>query len=93
MDFKILRGKKILIEKPKAPESALTLSDKFKAEQEQELMKRWSKLRVAAVGDEVTGVKVDDEVYVGNALAHSEVLEIDGNVYFLVAEAAVSIIW
>jgi hypothetical protein len=93
MDFKILRGKKILVEKPVAPESAVILTDEAKASQEQELMKRWSKLRVAAIGDEVTGVKVDDSVYVGNALAHSEILEIDGKHYFLVPEASVVIIW
>jgi len=93
MDFKILRGKRILVEKPQKPESAVLLTEEAEAAVEKELMKRWSKLRVAAIGDEVTGVKVDDSVYVGNALAHSEILEIDGKHYFLVPEASVVIIW
>ena len=88
-----LHGKRILIEKPLKPESQVILTPEAEAAMEQDLIKTWSKLKVFAVGNDCTHVQAGDLVYVGNALANSEILDIDGNIYFLVNEAAVCITW
>jgi hypothetical protein len=88
-----LRGKRILIEKPVRPDSGVILTDEAQASMDAEFMKSWTKLHVVAVGDEVTSVKPSDKVYIGSALANSEIVEIDGAVYFIVYESNVAIIW
>ena len=91
--MKLLRGKRILIEKPEVPESQFTLTEKIEKDIERDLIKSWSKLKVFSVGDQVTDIKAGDLVYVGTALQHAEVIDIDDKLYFMVNEAAVSIIW
>jgi hypothetical protein len=56
-------------------------------------MKQWSRLKVVAVGDECTSVKVGDHVYIGSALANCEVVDIEGSVFFIAYESNVAIIW
>jgi hypothetical protein len=56
-------------------------------------MKSWSKLNVVATGDECTGVKTGDQVYIGTALANCEVIDIDGTMYFIAYENNVAIVW
>ena len=88
-----LHGKRILIEKPIKPESQVILTPEAEASMEQEWMKTWNKLKVFAVGSDCVHVQPGDMVYVGNALAQSEIIDIDGTIYFLVNEAAVCITW
>lgn len=88
-----LHGKRILIEKPMKPESQVIMTAEGEAEMEKEWMKSWTKLKVHAVGTECTHVQAGDQVYVGNALANAEIIDIDGSLYFLVNEAAVCITW
>jgi hypothetical protein len=89
----VLKGKRILIEKPVRKESAVILGEDVQAGLDADMMKQWTKLRVVAVGDECTSVKVGDKVYVGSALANSEIVDIDGYVFFIVYETNVAIIW
>jgi len=89
----VLKGKRILIEKPVRPESAVILGEDVQANLDAEFMKSWTKLRVVAVGDEVTSVKAGDQVYIGSALANSEIVDIDGKVYFIVYETNIAIVW
>lgn len=88
-----LHGKRILIEKPIKPESQVLLTAEGEAEMEKEWMKSWTKLKVFATGSDCTTVSTGDIVYVGNALANAEIIDLDGNIYFLVNEAAVCITW
>jgi hypothetical protein len=88
-----LHGKRILIEKPIKPESQVLLTAESEAAMEQEWMKSWTKLKVHTTGSECTNVQPGDLVYVGNALANSEIIDIEGSLYFLVNEAAVCITW
>jgi len=88
-----LHGKRILIEKPVKPESQVLLTEESEAAMEQEWMKSWTKLKVHAVGSDCTVVEAGNLVYVGNALANAEIIDIDGTLYFLVNEAAVCITW
>lgn len=88
-----LHGKRILIEKPMKPESQVILTPEAEQAMEQDWMKSWTKLKVHAVGTDCTQVQAGDLVYVGNALTNSELIDIDGTLYFLVNEAAVCITW
>ena len=88
-----LKGKRILIEKPVRPESAVLLTDEVKAELESEMFKKYSRLKVTAVGDEVTSVVPGDEVYIGSALSNCEVVDIDGVISFIAFEFNIAIIW
>lgn len=88
-----LRGKRVLIQKPAKVESPIQLTEAQQKEIEKDLIKTWTKLTVEAVGDEVTNIKPGDKVYVGTALAHAEVIEIDNNYYFMVNDQSISIIW
>jgi co-chaperonin GroES (HSP10) len=89
----ILKGKRILIEKPVRPESGVILTDEAKASIEAEMFKQYSQLVVTAVGDEVTSIKAGDKVYIGSALANCEIVDIDGAVFFIAYESNVAIIW
>lgn len=89
----VLKGKRILIEKPVRPESQVILGEDVQANLDAEFMKSWTKLRVVAVGDEVTSVKAGDKVYVGTALANCEVVDIEGYIFFIAYESNVAIIW
>jgi hypothetical protein len=88
-----LKGKRILIEKPVRPESQVILTEDVQANLEAEFMKSWSKLNVVATGDECVSIKTGDQVYIGTALANCEVIDIDGNMFFIAHESNVAIIW
>jgi co-chaperonin GroES (HSP10) len=92
MNFKLL-GKRVLIEKPEIPTSPVVLTDEVKEQMERDMMVRWSKLPVAAVGEECTSVKSGDLIYIGRALEHAEILIIDEKTYFMINEAQISIVW
>jgi hypothetical protein len=89
----LVQGKRVLIEKPVRKESAVILGEDVQANLDADMMLQWSRLKVVAVGDECTSVKAGDQVYVGSALANSEVVEIEGSVFFIVYESSVAIIW
>lgn len=92
--MKSLRGKRVLLTMPELKKSAVELSAKDEEAIMQEAMKKWLKLDVFAVGDEVTDVKVGDKVYVQTyALESGEKIEIDGAIKLMVTENAIAIIW
>ena len=75
-----LKGKRILIEKPVRPDNGVILTEEAQASLDADFMKSWSRLNITAVGDEVTMVKVGDQVYIGSALANCEIVDIDAKV-------------
>jgi hypothetical protein len=89
----LVQGKRVLIEKPVRKESAVILGEDVQANLDADMMLQWSRLKVVAVGDECTSVKAGDQVYVGSALANSEVVQIEEQVFFIVYESNVAIIW
>lgn len=93
MEFKALKGRRVLLEKPMRPASPIELSPEVQANLDQEFMRQWVKLKVFAIGDDVTEVSVGDEVYVGQSLQHAEVLDIDGAHFLMVAEHEIAIVW
>jgi len=92
--MKNLRGKRVLLTMPELKKSAVELSAKDEEAIMQEAMKKWQKLEVFAVGDEITDVKVGDKVYVQTyALESGEKIEIDGTIKLMVPESTIAIIW
>ena len=91
--MKIL-GNRIMVLKPKAPESLIELTDEVKASMEEEMMKRWSKLEITHIGDEVDKVKIGDRVYIGApALKAAEIIQYNDDYYFLVNQQSVIIVY
>ncbi len=72
----ILRGQRILIDKPEKKEKKegeldLIIPDNMEKDAEKEMMKEWTHLNVCAVGTDVTDVKVGDKVYVKTGSLHN----------------------
>ena len=89
-----VRGKRVLIKKPIVKrDSLIQLTPEVEAALEKETLAKYTKLEVSAVGNDVTDIKPGDLVYVGAAIAHSEVIQIEEEIFFLVPEHQVSIIW
>ena len=92
--MKSLRGKRILVSVPELKKSAVELSAKDEEMIMQEAMKKWQKLTVYAVGDDITDIKVGDQVYIQTyALESGEKIEVDGAIRILTNESAIAIIW
>jgi len=89
-----VRGKRVLIKKPVIKkESLIEFTPQMEAEYEKDMLAKYTKLEVTAVGSDVTDIKPGDLVYVGAGIAHSEVIQIEEEFFFLVHEQQVSIIW
>lgn len=92
--FKVLRGRRILVEVPVKKESVIKLSTKDDDALMYEAMKQWNRLTIYAVGDKVEDVVVGDLVYIAvGQLEHAEKVDIDGSVKLMLNEMDVAIIW
>jgi len=92
--MKTLRGKRVLVTVPELKKSAIEISAKDEEMIMQEAMKKWEKIEVFAVGDEVDGVNKGDMVYVQTyALESGEKISIDDHMRILVPENAIAIVW
>ena len=92
--MKNLRGKRVLVTVPELKKSAIEISAKDEEMMMQEAMKKWEKIEVFAVGDEVEGVKKGDMVYVQTyALESGEKISIDDHMRILVPENSIAIVW
>ena len=90
-----VHGHRVLVRKPEPPKPkmGITLSDKDNADIDKEMMSKYTKLEVTHVGDDVTKVAVGDLVYIGDALKHSELIQIEDDFFFMVGERDVAITW
>lgn len=92
--FKSLEGRRILINRPERKESAITLTPEVERQMEAELMKKWTRLEVFAVGADVTRVVAGDIVLIpGGALTSAELVEIDDQVKLMVSDYDIAIVW
>ena len=94
----ILRGNKVLIDKPEKKEEEskldLILSEDDEKAMEKDMMKEWTHLNVFAVGEEVNDVKVGDKVYVRTgALHNAEIIDMDGSIKMMVLVHDIIMIW
>jgi hypothetical protein len=93
--FKELRGKRILVTKPVSEtKSLIEITPEIQAELDKELMTKWTRLTVFAVGTEVVDIKPNDEVYINaSMLANAELVRLDGVDYMMVIDHAVAIVY
>tara|TARA_R110001599_G_C12157612_1_gene652000 strand:- start:674 stop:973 length:300 start_codon:yes stop_codon:yes gene_type:complete len=94
----ILRGNRVLIDKPAKKEEEnkldLLLSESDEKDIEKDMMKEWTHLNVAAVGVEVTDVKAGDKVYVKTgALHNAEIIDLDGSIKMMVTIHDIVMVW
>lgn len=92
--FKSLKGRRVLVNQPEMKESAIQLSEADKAHIEQESMKKWTRLEVYAVGEDVTTLAAGDSVYVSvNAIKGAEVIEVEESIKLMLSEYDIAIVW
>lgn len=93
--FKQLRGRRILITKPVSEtKSVIEITPEVQAELDKDMMKRWTRLTVFAVGTEVVDIKPNDEVYINaSMLANAELVRLDDADYMMVLDHAVAIVY
>jgi co-chaperonin GroES (HSP10) len=92
--MKNLRGKRVMITTPELKKAPVELSAKDEDMIMQEAMRKWQKLEVFAIGDEVTDIKVGDIVYVQTyALETGEKIEVDGKMRILITDNSIAFVW
>ena len=94
----ILRGNRVLIDKPAKKDQSnkldLILSDSDEKDLEKDAMKEWTHLNVCAVGIEVEDVKAGDKVYVKTgALHNAEIIDLNGSIKMVVTIHDIVMIW
>ena len=94
----ILRGNRVLIDKPEKKEEEnkldLILSESDEKDLEKDMMKEWTHLNVCAVGTDVTDVNVADKVYVRTgALHNAEIIDLEGSIKMMVTVHDIVMIW
>jgi hypothetical protein len=93
--FKQLRGKRVMIQKPESEKkSMIELTPEVEAQLEKEAIAKWTRLKVYAVGTDVTDVVAGDEVYITpGVLAAAEIFKVDEEVFMIVPDHAVAVIY
>ena len=94
----ILRGNRVLIDKPEKKEEEnkldLILSEAHEKDLEKDMMKEWTHLNVCAVGTDVTDVNVADKVYVRTgALHNAEIIDLEGSIKMMVTVHDIVMVW
>jgi len=101
--FTTLLGKRVLVPFPKEDEKKRKVASKIlmtdqgekerEAEMSKELIAKYLRIPVIQIGDEVTRVKVDDEIYIpARCLApgRADAILIDGEQFFIIAEVDIA---
>jgi hypothetical protein len=92
--FKQLRGKRVMIEKPELKESLIELTPDVQEEMEKEAISKWTRLKVYAVGTDITDIAAGDEVYVSpSMLMNAEIFKIEEEVFMIIPEHAIVIVY
>lgn len=93
--FKQLRGKRVMIQKPESEsKSLIELTPEVEAQLEKEAIAKWTRLKVYAVGTEVTDIKAGDEVYITpGILANAEIFKVEEEVFMIVQDHAIAVVY
>jgi len=92
--FMKLKGRRILLNVPEKKESVIQLSEKDQEDLLKAEYKKWQKLTVFAVGENVESVQVGDSVYLTiSSLENAERIDIDGSPKMMVGEHDIAIVW
>jgi hypothetical protein len=93
-DFKQLRGNRLLLDLPKKDEGKLIVDDNTKEALEREMIQKYQRLTVYAVGDVITDVKPGDDVLVDPAaLSKASVIPMGEDHKLLVSSFDVILVW
>ena len=93
-DFKQLRGNRILLDLPKKEEGKLIVDENTKEALEREMIQKYQKLTVYAVGDVITDVKPGDSVLVDpSSLSKAPVIPMGDDSKLLVSSFDVILVW
>ena len=84
-----------MIQKPESEKkSMIELTPEVEAQLEKEAIAKWTRLKVYAVGTEVTDIVAGDDVYITpGVLAAAEVFKVDEEVFMIVPDHAVAVIY
>lgn len=83
-----------MIEKPELKESLIELTPEVQELLDKEAIGKWTRLKVHAVGTDVTDIVAGDEVYVSPAmLMNAEVFKIEEEVFMIIPEHAIVIVY
>ena len=94
MEFTKLLGHRILIEKPQRPKSIIELTPEQEAAMDADFLKQWLKLKVFAIGTNVTNLAAGDLVFIdSHALTHAEIIPYEDKHYLVLNEHDVLIVW
>jgi hypothetical protein len=93
-NFKQLRGNRILLDLPKKEEGKLIVDENTKEALEREMIQKYQKLTVYAVGDVITDVKPGDSVLVDpSSLSKAPVIPMGDDSKLLVSSFDVILVW
>ena len=93
-NFKQLRGNRILLDLPKKEEGKLIVDENTKEALEREMIQKYQKLIVYAVGDVITDVKPGDSVLVDpSSLSKAPVIPMGDDSKLLVSSFDVILVW
>lgn len=84
-----------MISKPESEnKSLIELTPEVEAQLEKEAIAKWTRLKVYAVGTEVTDIKAGDEVYITpGILANAEIFKVGEEVFMIVQDHAVAVVY
>ena len=83
-----------MIEKPELKESVIELTPEVQELLDKEAISKWTRLKVHAVGTDVTDIVAGDEVYVSpSMLMNAEVFKIEEEVFMIIPEHAIVIVY
>ena len=84
-----------MIQKPESEKkSMIELTPEVEAQLEKEAIAKWTRLKVYAVGTEVTDIVAGDDVYITpGVLAAAEIFKVDEEVFMIVPDHAVAVIY
>ena len=93
-----LKGNRVMLVTPLRPERAIELSPETEKAMERELVKKWTSLEVAHVGDDLTDrfkhLKAGDKVYVeADSLGRAGKMVIDDKPMMIIRDMDIILIW
>ena len=90
----VLKGRRILVDKPMLPKSSIELSPAQQAELESTLIDKFKKLRIHAVGDDCKFAKPDMVVHITfRDIEHAIPIDLDGVINLMLDESDIAIIY
>jgi preprotein translocase subunit YajC len=79
---------------PETKSSIVQLTPEIEAQLEKEAIAKWTRLKVYAVGTDVTDIAAGDEVYITpGILATAEIFKVEEDVFMIVPEHSVAIVY